>query len=350
MFLKNILVIGENIGRTKQRIGAMRRLRYDVDVLSTISNECKPGINDHISFCDRIWNKLGLPRDRAGLNGRILSQIALKKYDVMWVEKSLILKPTTLQKIKPHYQSIKIAWYSEDDMFAKHNQSRYFVTSLPHYDIVFTTKSYNCDSQELPKLGAKKVIFVDKSYDPELHKPISLSELDEKNFSADVGFIGTFEQDRFEKMLFLAKKGIQVRIWGNGWKSVIDAHPNLKIENKPVYDADYVKVIRATKINLCFLRKINRDLQTDRTTELPACGAFMLAERTDEHLRLFEENKEAVFFDNNNLEELYEKVKYYLAHEDERLAIAQAGRLRCVNDRYSHDERLRYMFECLSKH
>ena len=79
----------------------------------------------------------------------------------------------------------------------------------------------------------------------------------------------------------------------------MEHHPNLVIENRPIYGEDYVKGLCATRINLCFLRKINRDLQTDRTMEIPACGAFMLAERTDEHLRLFAEGKEAAHFDSN---------------------------------------------------
>jgi spore maturation protein CgeB len=90
---------------------------------------------------------------------------------------------------------------------------------------------------------------------------------------------------------------------------------------------------------------MNRDLQTTRTMEIPACGGFMLAERTDEHQRLFEEGKEAVFFDINNLQELLEKVKYYLAQDEERKAIAKAGRKRCVDSGYSHHDILRYMLE-----
>jgi spore maturation protein CgeB len=178
---------------------------------------------------------------------------------------------------------------------------------------------------------------------------LPLSEEERKKWGADVGFVGTFEEDRAEKMLFLAENGIKVRIWGNGWKRWIGKHPNLLVEGRPVYGLDYIKVLNATKINLCFLRKANRDLQTDRTMEIPACGAFMLAERTEEHLRLFEEGKEAEFFDVDNPKELLEKVKYYLTHEEERKKIAKAGRERCLKSGYSHHDRLKYMMEVLSE-
>lgn len=338
MNISQILVIGENAGRTHQRIEALLRLGYSVDVVSH---------SEQLTFFNRVCNKLGFPRDWTHLNKRVLSQLSKTKYDLAWVEKCLVLKQATLTKIKKNYPGLKIIWYSEDDMTARHNQSYYFKKSLSLYDVVFTTKSYNCDPEELPALGAKKVVFVDKSYDPTFHRPIDITDEDKRNFGSEVGFIGTFEIDRFQKMLFLAKKGIKVRIWGNGWKAAMNAHPNLQVENKPIYADNYIKAICATSINLCFLRKINRDLQTDRTAEIPACGAFMLAERTNEHVRLFEENRETAYFDINNPDELYEKVVYYLAHEDERLAIARAGLERCQRGKYTHDEKLRYMLSFL---
>jgi hypothetical protein len=50
----------------------------------------------------------------------------------------------------------------------------------------------------------------------------------------------------------------------------------------------------------------------------------MMAERTDEHLRLFEENKEAVYFLSDR--ELLEEYKYCLENEVECRKVADAGR------------------------
>ena len=254
-----------------------------------------------------------------------------------------MIRPSTLKQAKKLQSALKIVSYTEDDMYARHNQSAYYRGCLPLYDVVFTTKSYNCNPDELPALGAKRVVFVDKAYDKHAHRPLPITDEDRERLGSDVGFIGTFEKDRAEKMLFLAENRIGVRIWGNGWSGWVNKHPNLMVENRPIYEDDYVKAICATKINLCFLRKINRDLQTDRTMEIPACGAFMLAERTDEHCRLFEEDREALYFDSD--EELLKKVRYYLEHEDERQAIAKAGWQRCLQSGYSHHERLRFMLK-----
>jgi spore maturation protein CgeB len=79
--------------------------------------------------------------------------------------------------------------------------------------------------------------------------------------------------------------------------------------------------------------------------EIPACAAFMLAERTSEHLRLFEEGREAAYFDGD--EEMVGKARYYLERDDERVAIAAAARRRCVESGYSHHDRLRYMLRVL---
>lgn len=332
-----ILFVGDlnEYGRSFQRYRALADLGNEIRGLSMIPVPFVPGINK-ASFLERLFWKLKLPLDLTDVNKKIRQAIKSEKFDIIWIEKGVIIKPKTLRFIKKNQPQAKLISLSEDDMYAKHNRSFYYDFGLKYYDIVFTTKVYNLT--ELKLLGAKKTeLFLD-SYDENVHRPINLSKEDTEKFGCDVGFIGTFEEDRANKMLFLAKNGIKVVIWGNGWESWQNKNPNLIIKNIPVYGDDYAKAICATKINLCFLRKINRDEITSRSVEIPACGGFMLAERTKRHLEFFEEDKEAVFF--NTKEELLEKIKKYLNNDEERSKIAEAGMERCMKGGYSTKEQL----------
>ena len=129
---------------------------------------------------------------------------------------------------------------------------------------------------------------------------------------------------------------MKVKVFGDAkWDKYANYSPNLTIMGHFLGDEDYCKSLCAFRISLCFLRKMNFDKQTTRSVEIPACGGFMMAERTDEHLNLFEEDKEAVYFSSN--EELLEKCLYYLENEEKRSRMALAGRERTVMSGYSNE-------------
>jgi spore maturation protein CgeB len=71
------------------------------------------------------------------------------------------------------------------------------------------------------------------------------------------------------------------------------------------------------------------------------------AERTDEHLQYFREDQESVYF--NSDEELLMKVRYYLAHPEDRQRIAEAGRRRCLESGYSTHHRALEMLNIIEK-
>lgn len=301
-------------------------------------------INLWYRICNKIFQwgiPISLP-DLAKANKQIWKKIQTCKYDLIWIDKGIIIKENTFKMIKKYSPKTKIVGYSPDYMCARHNQTRDFLRSLKYYDTFVTTKSYSVDDLKL--LGCRNVYWVGNSYQEGFHKPYNLTKEEVEKYGCDVGFIGAWEEERCNSLIFLADNGVKVKIWGSKeWEDICSKHKNLEFAGRELYDENYCKAICGCKISLCFLRKMNLDLQTTRTVEIPACGSFMLAERTSEHLTMFEEDKEATYFSSN--EELLEKCRYYIQHEKERRQIAQAGYKRCINSGYSNYERIKTIID-----
>jgi spore maturation protein CgeB len=340
----SIVYCGELLpgGTCRMRCEALRNLGHDI---AEVDSTYVP--TGFVGLSTRVRRKIGYTADPVDTNARLKASVARYKPNLVWVDKGLTITPDTLQKIRKSHPDIQIVHYSPDDMMGSHNQSRQYLGCIPLFDLHVTTKSFNVE--ELHARGARSVLFVNNAYSPESHRPLVVNSEDRFALGGDVGFIGTFEEDRARSLLLLANQGIQVRIWGNAWGrwAKHSRHPNLIVENRALYDEDYAKAICSFKINLGFLRKLNRDLQTQRSVEIPACGSFMLAERTIEHLGLFTEGVEAEFFSNE--EELLEKCRYYLEHSEARQRVAEAGRERCLRSGYSYEHHVAAVLEHLGR-
>ncbi len=332
----NILYVGKlHLGSTSlQRCTAFSELGHRVTAISPDPENAK-SIDASLKY--RILRKLLIYPDLNHVNARVAKAMENQAFDVLWLDKALCVWPETLKFVRKNFPTCLIAGYACDDMKARHNQSRNFLRGLSYYDAFFTTKSFGV--RELTAMGCPRVFFSPNGYDPNFHRPLSLSLQEKARLGGLVGFIGTWESQREQSIRKLAQAGLPVRVWGNNWPQLQNCPPPLKIEYAPVEAEDYLRAISSFDINLGFLRKINRDQQTNRSLEIPACGGFFLAERTEEHLALFKEGKEAEFFSSDA--ELIQKAIYYRDHTDERIKISKAGRLRCLTSGYSYPERLR---------
>jgi len=233
-----------------------------------------------------------------------------------------------------------VAHYNPDEFFGEHSPraGRVFEDAIPEYDVHFIPKPINIGDYE--RRGAKRIEVFDRSYDPELHRPVMLSLEEQEAYGCEIGFIGTYAPHREEVLADLIRKGYPVRVYGNGWKTHGNEWNVIKSAWKGPgqYNQEYVKAICGMEIALHFLRRENRDEQDSRSFEIPACGTFMLAERSHAHERLFKESEEAEYFDD--MTELIDKLDFYRSHPSEREMIARRGRVRCENSPYSHDDRL----------
>lgn len=308
---------------------ALHKLGDVTDIDSTFEWNFLCRIMHHIY----VELKLPISYYRKGINRKIVDICRQEKFDIVWIDKGNYILPSTLRTIHRLQPDAKIIGYSPDNMAERHNQTVWFTKGLKYYDWYLTTKSYIVDW--LKEYGCQNVMFVNNAYEDTFHHPYNLTNKEKETLGGIVGFIGSWEKERCEAILHLADNGIPVRVWGGGkWLEYMDYGPNLRIEGKALFSDDYNRALSAFDISLCFLRKINFDLQTTRTMEIPACGSLLMAERTVEHESLFIDGEEAVFFSSN--EELLEKCRFYISHPEERKRIADNGLKRCHESGYSN--------------
>jgi spore maturation protein CgeB len=103
-------------------------------------------------------------------------------------------------------------------------------------------------------------------------------------------------------------------------------------------DAEYRETLWRSKINLAFITHLNEEDVVHKSFEIAACRGFLLAERSPEHQRCFQEGKEAEFF--SSIEECADKIRYYLDHPAEREEIAASGCERAKLSGYDNDTQL----------
>lgn len=338
----NIVFVAEQVtgSRSLQRLATLRALGHRVLFVPTtpdgVSCERRPSLAYRISY------RLRLPFDRAGTNAALLGA-DMRRFDLLWCDNAGVLGRPTLETLKARHPGLRLVWFSEDDMMNRRHRTRWLEPAIPLFDVWATTKSFNAEPEELPRLGARNVVFVNNSYDPALHRPLELDDAARATFAADIAFVGTFEAPRAASLLELARQGLKVRVWGNGWGEMAAAHQNLVVENRPVYGDDYVRALRASAINLCFLRHFNRDRQTTRSIEIPACGAFMLHEHSDEMARLLADGEEAAYFADDG--QLAAQCRRWLADPAGRERVAAAGLARVRALGLSHGETVTRILE-----
>lgn len=315
---------------SRMRCQALRALGYRVTEFPT--DVFQP--NTLLRYADKFARRLRAPIDHAGVNAALL---ALKPPpDVLWIDKGNTVLPSTLRRLRDNFPRLRIIGYSPDDMMQWLCSSFCFLRGLRLYDAFITTKSFGV--AELRRWGCPQVIFSENAYDAATHRPCVKPDSSPIEHTIAVGFIGHHEAARRRSIARLCEAGIPVTVTGPGWHRYRRSLPATARILPPVFGVDYAARISETLVNLGFLRKMNRDLQTQRTVEVPACGGFLLAERTLEQQRLFAEGKEADYFGNDD--ELIHKAREYIHEPAKARLMGAAGLQRCRTGRYSYYERL----------
>lgn len=230
--------------------------------------------------------------------------------------------------------------YSTDDPWNRALNSAWHKRALPHYDFVFTPRRSTLE--DFRQLGCADVHYLPFGYDEILFAPPEgLPDAPQH----DVLFVGGADKTRASFIAKFLEAGSPITLVGGYWERFSETRPfTLGVKSPQELRALTAKA----KVNLCLVRRANRDGHVMRSFEIAAIGGCMLAEDTPEHREIFGEDGEAVAYFRAP-REAAERARTLLADPRERERLAAAIRLRIANGGHTYRERLISMLDA-AKH
>jgi len=332
-----ILFVGSTGSNGIDKVRALEELGVDVFPLDTRAFEDRgPRVQRSIAY------RFNLGPPVRAFNRQLLETAAENApFTHVFFDKGRWVWPETLRSLKASLGAT-LVHYSNDCLFYD-NTSRHFVACLGIFDYLFTTKSFEIDHYR--RAGAGQVHHVWDGVSAERFQPGQPTPEQLARYRSDVSFLGRCEPHYAATLREASRCGGELRIWGPRWERYARMHrwavPH--VAGPAVWFDEYRAALSSAKICLGLLSKRFPESVTTRSFEIPAVGTFMLAERTDDHLTLFSEGREAEFFDGPD--EMLDKLRYYLSHDEERERIAAAGRERWLTSDYSRKARFQEMLE-----
>jgi hypothetical protein len=271
----------------------------------------------------------------AQFNKTIFEALVSAEPDLAWLEWPQLVQRETLAGAVRRLPGCWLVSFQDDNPFGSRHEERerwaHFLEAVPEYDLHLVKRA--SDMTAMRRLGAKEVRpFMHGFYAP-VFRPLRAHEVPTA-LRQPVSFVGSPLDHRVGVVsTLLNRHRVPLRVYGNRWNRTLPYYRHPSSFRSEVLAEDYVRVICGSQICLGFVSSSNRDEYSMRTFEIPACRGFFLAERTVTHQELFEEGKEAEFFDSPD--ECADKIRFYLKDETARHRIAEGGYRRCHASDYS---------------
>ena len=327
-----ILYLGDDHphSTSAHRAFALRRLGHEVKIVNPLAALPRGPLVRAIS------TRLGFAPFVLWINTVLRRKLGGDVFDLAWIDSGADVSPGFHRWLQR--RGIRILNYNIDDPFGSRDGRKWdlYRRSVPYHDSTVVVREENIG--EALAAGARRVLRVYRSYDPAAHAPLELAAAEREKWSSEVVFVGAWMPERGPFMSRLLDLGVPLSIWGHSWQKAKE-WPRLSVcwRGSAIHGTDYVKAIQCSKIALGLLSAGNRDLHTTRSAEVPFIGgAIFCAQRTREHSWLFEENREAVFWDD--AEECARKCAELLRDAPRRSSMAAAARRRIMARRLSNDE------------
>jgi spore maturation protein CgeB len=284
------------------------------------------------------------PLIEAEFNRQLLELANSFSPDLVYITNADFCFPSTVRELKRRGFPVMCFYH---DVQWKDRPGTRFSENIAEFDLVATTRHWQ--EAGFKDAGAKAVSVVRFGFDPQVHRPVRVSQPAIDKYGSDIVFIGTCENQRAHDLNSLVSSSMPytLNVWGGLWDRLTPEAPVLAYwKGRAVHEQEIPVIYAASKVALHWVGwephgrdqlLMSGDQHNSRTFQIAACeGAIMLAQRTEEHVRFFREDSEAVFF--SDLNELRYKLDEWLdpKRDTDRRRMAQAARARCLAEDYTY--------------
>ncbi|MFC1641300.1 glycosyltransferase [Myxococcota bacterium] len=297
----------------------LRQLGHDVREISLFGSGWPLEALRGLPLAFRVAGRLkgAVTRFSAGaLSARLVSAILEIRPDFVLITKGLGIPLQVFERLRD--AAIPVINYHTDP--------------IPHEDLEYLAIARLCAAvatyarEQIPGwywYGVPRVAYIPFGADSEIHRPRTPPAERRAYFSSPIAYLATWQPYAD----FWPSKVVPfgLKIWGNQWHRLPSRSPLRACwqgERKGI-ENDFSLVCSAAQIIFNMVRARNGQSHSMKTFEIPACGGFMLANRTDEQVSFFPEDEAAVYFSTED--ELLDKIRFYLSREAERSRIAKRG-------------------------
>ncbi|MBW0152527.1 MAG: glycosyltransferase [Phenylobacterium sp.] len=305
-------------------VPGLRRLGHEVQSVDPF--DALPALPGQLSS-RWVWKTGALGVERL-VERYVLACVGSKHFDVAFILRGELLSSRLIQKL-PVARRIN---FNNDHPFGSRdgNRWRLFRQALPSYDLFVAPRDVTINAAKAN--GARKTVKVFLWADEVQHQPIDRLSIP-THLRSEVAFVGTWMPERGPFMLELLKRGVPLKIFGNHWNKASEYNSiKASLYSGFLSPSDYVKAVSGSRIAVAMLSKGNEDEHTRRSNEIPALGRLLCAELTNEHLSMYQQNEEAVFW--SSAEECAGQCLDLLSNPSKIEEIALRGQERCRRNGY----------------
>lgn len=226
--------------------------------------------------------------------------------------------PLVVKKLRAHTKTL--CFFHDDTWRVEY--SRYWAQ---HFDFFTTPDVYG--ELKYREIGLHNAIHFPFGCNEQIFRKMDVPK------KYDVSFVGGWHPYREWLIKRLEKNGVDIEVVGHRWPNgeidqegmvrlFNESRINLNLSNSASWDARYLASSPRAFINRLRSKKNVEQLKA-RHFEINGCGAFQLSYYVEGLEHCYDINREiGVYADPDDL---VEKVKFYLAHEELRESIAAAG-------------------------